>query len=65
MSRVRYETRCGGRLLKVFGQVELPEPGKRPDDWQHVDGQHWWVIDEQQVESDVAMAMLAKHGEMP
>ena len=65
MSRVRYETRCGGRLLKVFEQVVLPEPGKRSDDWPHVDARHWWVIDEQQVEPDVAMAMLAKHGEMP
>ena len=23
--RVRYETRCGGRLLKVFQQVEVPD----------------------------------------
>ena len=25
MARVRYETRCGGRLLKVTEQVEVPE----------------------------------------
>ena len=63
MARVRYETRCGGRLLKVFSQIDLPEPGKRSDDWQHVDGDHWWVVDEQQIEPDVARAMLAEYGE--
>jgi hypothetical protein len=25
MARVRYETRCGGRLLKVIDQVEVPD----------------------------------------
>jgi len=34
MARVRYETRCGGRLLKVIEQVEVPDfPGDlRRDD---------------------------------
>jgi len=28
-----------------------------------VDGQWWWVVDEQRVEPDVAHAMLAEYGE--
>ena len=61
--RVRYETRCGGRLLKVFEQVCIPLMGQRPDDYDHTDGVHWWVVDEQRVEPDVARAMLTEYGE--
>jgi hypothetical protein len=30
MARVRYETHCGGRLLKVFQQVEVPDSAGPP-----------------------------------
>lgn len=82
MSRVRHETFCGGRLLKVFPQVEVPdfEGGPLPTaeaaaeygrqyrathDVPVVDGQPFWVVDEQQVSPDVARAMLAEYGEQP
>jgi hypothetical protein len=63
VNRVRYETFCGGRLLKVFEQMEVPEWGKPvapADGVPTVDGQHYWKIDEQRVADDVAQAMLAR-----
>ena len=64
--RVRYEIRCGGRLLKVFDQIEITTMGERArgeESW--VDGNHWWKVDEQEVATDVARAMLDKAGEQP
>lgn len=66
MARVRYETRCGGRLLKVFDQVNVTTAAHREaDGTEFVDGQHWWVVDEQRVADDVALALLAQAGEQP
>ena len=59
--RVRYEVFCGGRLLKVFEQINVSDPGHaEADGVEFVDGQHFWKVDEQQVADDVAQAMLAK-----
>jgi hypothetical protein len=61
--RVRYETFCGGRLLKVIGQVDVTTLGRASLDGgtDFVDGQYWWKVDEQRVADDVAQAMLEKH----
>lgn len=62
--RVRYETYCDGRLLKVFEQVDVTTGMHAvADGIEFVDGQHYWKIDEQRVADDVAQAMLAKHGQ--
>ena len=80
--RVRYETRCKGRLLKVTEQVEVPNFHDAPyphaeaaaeasaryraeNDVPVVDGQFWWMVDQQRVAADVARAMLAEYGEKP
>lgn len=59
--RVRYEAYCGGRLLKVYEQVDVSAPGSATDvadGTEFVDGQHFWKVDEQRVADDVAQAML-------
>src|SRR6266702_639113 len=61
MARVRYETFCGGRLLKVTGQVDVSSGGAEADGTEFVDGQYWWKVDEQRVADDVAQAMLDKY----
>ena len=60
--RVRYETYCGGRLLKVYEQLDVTSMGGNAtaDGTEFVDGQHFWKVDEQRVADDVAQAMLAK-----
>lgn len=67
--RVRYETFCGGRLLKVTEQLNVTTygdlagagtEGTPADGIRFSDGAHWWVVDEQRVADDVAQAMLAK-----
>jgi hypothetical protein len=59
--RVRYETFCDGRLLKVFEQVDITTGMHAvADGTEFVDGQHFWKIDEQRVADDVAQAMLAQ-----
>jgi hypothetical protein len=65
--RVRYEAYCGGRLLKVYGQVDVTpaEKAGAANGSEFVDGQHWWVIDGRRVAGDVAQAMLAAAGEQP
>jgi hypothetical protein len=61
VARVRYETFCGGRLLKVFEQVDVTSGmHAMADGTEFVDGQHFWKIDEQRVADDVALAMLAQ-----
>jgi hypothetical protein len=55
--RVRYETLCGGRLLKVTEQVDVSGGGALKDGTEFVDGQYWWVVDDQRVADDVARAM--------
>ena len=60
--RVRYETFCGGRLLKVFEQVNVTlGMAAESDGTEFVDGQHFWKIDEQRVADDVAQAMLRQY----
>lgn len=64
--RVRYETRCGGRLLKVTEQIDVTAgPCREADGTQFVDGSHWWMIDEQRVADDIAQAMLRAAGDCP
>lgn len=64
MSRVRYETYCGGRLLKVTELLGLTGPGDRLREGSEFwDGRHYWKIDEAEVADDVAQAMLASYGE--
>jgi hypothetical protein len=69
LMRVRYETFCSGRLLKVFEQVNVTTlgdladaeaDGAPADGVRFVDGAHFWKIVEQRVADDVAQAMLAK-----
>lgn len=63
MSMVRYETCCGGRLLKVIEQVDVTGAGHaEADGVEFIDGQYFWKVDEQRVADDVAQAMLAKFG---
>jgi hypothetical protein len=59
MGRVRYEVYCGGRLLKVFEQVDVSSP--ESDGREFVDGQFRWMVDEQFVADDVAGALLDQH----
>jgi hypothetical protein len=61
VARVRYETFCNGRLLKVFEQVDVTSGMKAvADGTEFIDGQHYWKVDEQRVADDVAQAMLAQ-----
>jgi hypothetical protein len=57
--RVRYETYCGGRLLKVIDQVDVTSVGAAADGMEFIDGQYRWKVDEQWVAVDVAEALLA------
>lgn len=60
----RYETYCGGRILKVIEQVEVTTLGDVANGKQaYVDGSHYWKIDEQRVAADVAYGMLQAAGE--
>ena len=62
MERVRYEVYCGGRLLKVIGQVDVTPAGHaEADGAEFIDGQHRWMVDMQWVSADVAGAMLRTH----
>jgi len=62
--RVRYETYCHGRLLKVFEQLDISTMGDVADgERKYVDGLHYWKIDEQEVAADIAQAMLARYSE--
>jgi hypothetical protein len=66
--RVRYETFCDGRLLKVIEQLNVTtlgdlagaDVGCPADGVRFVDGVHPWMVDQQRVADDVAQAMLAK-----
>lgn len=65
--RVRYETYCGGRLLKVTEQLDVTSLGDHAaagsapaDGLRFADGSHYWMIDEQRVAEDVARAVQAK-----
>ncbi len=61
--RVRYETYCGGRLLKVLEQADITNGmHAEADGTEFADGQHFWKVDEQRVADDVAQAMLAQAG---
>ena len=60
--RVRYETYCSGRLLKVFDQLDVTEAGHpEADGTKFIDGQHRWIIDGKFVADDVAQAMLSAY----
>ena len=57
--RVRYETFCSGRLLKVVQQIDITTGmHAEADGTEFIDGQHFWKVDEQRVADDVARAML-------
>jgi hypothetical protein len=58
---VRYETYCGGRLLKVIAQIDVMSAGSMYHEY--VDGRHIWQVDDREVAEDVAQAMLARSGE--
>lgn len=60
---VRYETYCGGRLLRVIEQVDVSGPADPPSRRKYVDGSWSWEVDRREVARDVAAAMLAKAGE--
>ena len=58
--KVRYEVLCGGRLLKVIEQVDVTSLGHaEADGTEFVDGQYWWMADDQRIQVDVAQAMMA------
>lgn len=61
MTRVRYETFLNGRLLRETEQVYVGTTGAAADPADpaaYVDGQYRWMVDQQYIAEDVAIAML-------
>lgn len=57
--RVSYSVFCGGRVLRVTEQLNVSIMATAEAVF--VGGRHWWIIDEQRVEEDVAQAMIAAY----
>jgi hypothetical protein len=60
---VRYETYCGGRLLRIIEQVDVTAVEVPPDARVYVDGSWTWEADRQQIAPDIAQVMLDAAGE--
>lgn len=61
--RVRYEVFLGGRLLKETERrwIGPPQRAAEPaDEAGYIDGQDRWMVDQQYVAEDVALAMISQ-----